>query len=271
MENRFACLAGAFLNTPPLWTKSQFGMDQFEMPAIDLSRLAEADIPPRLRLGHKMERVLHALLEAQKIYEVVDRNVVIKRDKKTLGEMDYLLSDSRNGQTIHLELTYKFYLIDTEISEPIYRLVGPNRRDMFYTKLEKLKEGQLALPFTAEGRYAIQKRRLDPDKLIQRVCFKAQLFTSFESRTFGIRPLNPNCVVGSWMRLDNFQTGEFNRDEYYLPTKEEWISMPCDHGDYVSYYTALIELNLRMLKQSSTLVWRKKREGSFDKFFVVWW
>ncbi len=271
MENRFKSLARAFLETPPLWKKSQFGLEQFAMPDIDVDHLDEVHIPPKLRLGHKMERVFHALLSAKGHYEVIDRNVVVKRERRTLGEMDYLLRDTHNAQAIHLELTYKFYLIDPGISEPIYRLVGPNRRDMFYTKLDKLKEGQFALPFTEEGRLALIKRQLEPERLKQQVCFKAQLFRPYGSDRLGIRPLNPHCLAGTWMRLDDFQKSEFTEYTYYLPTKEEWASSPRDQVQWDSHYSVLIDLNLRMLKKSSALIWRRKKEGDHDKFFVVWW
>ncbi|NNK21559.1 MAG: DUF1853 family protein, partial [Flavobacteriaceae bacterium] len=126
-------ITAAFLSTQPLWTRQQFGIEQFIFPEINLEEVQEFPIPSRMRLGHKMELVFNAAMEKQSSYELIERNIVIQRGNRTLGELDFLLRDTSDNSLIHLELTYKFYLIDNEISEPIYRLVGPNRRDMFYT------------------------------------------------------------------------------------------------------------------------------------------
>ncbi len=271
MEDRFVQLAKAFLQTPPLWTRSQFGLEQFRMPEIDLSRVEPIPFGSRMRLGHKMERIFLALFRGQDAYDMVLQNTVVKREKKTLGEIDFLLRDVRRDRFLHLELTYKFYLIDTDISEPIYQLVGPNRRDMFYTKLDKLKEGQFSLPFTPEGSALFRSLDMDPEQLKQEVCFKAQLFKPKGDSRIGIRPLNKGCIAGYWMRLEDFESEGYQGQLYYFPSKEEWVLTPYQVTSWMTYYDTLLELNLRMIQKNSTLVWMKRREGALEKFFVVWW
>ncbi|NER11239.1 hypothetical protein SAMN06265375_103410 [Muriicola jejuensis] len=271
MEGLFTQMARAFISTPPLWTRSQFGLQQFPFPEIDLARVKPVTFGSSMRLGHKMERIFTALLEGQDTYELIMENVVIKKDKKTLGEIDFLLKDLRNDRQLHLELTYKFYLADTDISEPIFRLVGPNRRDMFYTKLEKLRESQLTLPHTIEGTKTLRAMEMEPEFLEQQVCFKAQLFRPYRSARLGIRPLNKSCIAGTWMRFQDFESAGFKTHQYYFPSKDEWVISPYNTADWISHFNALIELNIRMIKKSSTLVWMRKKEGSLEKFFVVWW
>ncbi|MEY8021881.1 DUF1853 family protein [Muriicola sp. SD30] len=264
-------LTAAFLSTHPLWTRQQFGIEQFIFPEIDLKEVLEFTIPSRMRLGHKMELVFKAAMEKQSSYELIERNIVIQRVNITLGELDFLLRDTSDNSLIHLELTYKFYLIDNEISEPIYRLVGPNRRDMFYTKLDKLKDKQFTLPYTKEGRAALQERRLEADQLKQQTCFKAQLFTPFTADQIGIRPLNQNCISGFWLRFEQFNSGEFEDYMYYLPSKDEWVLKPYEEVSWINQFNLLLEINLRMLKHSSPMVWMRKSNGEYKKFFVVWW
>ncbi len=271
MEGLFSQMARAFLMTPPLWTRSQFGLQQFPFPEIDLTRVRPISFESGMRLGHKMERIFTALLQGQDTYELIRENVLIKKDKKTLGEIDFLLKDMRHDGRLHLELTYKFYLIDMDISEPIYRLVGPNRRDMFYTKLEKLRESQLTLPHTNEGTKTLRALEMEPELLEQQVCFKAQLFRPFHSVQLGIRPLNKSCIAGTWMRFKDFESAEFKAHQYYFPSKEEWVILPYNTKDWIPHFNAMVELNLRMLRQNSTLVWMRKNEGRLEKFFVVWW
>ncbi|MEZ2414226.1 DUF1853 family protein [Muriicola sp. E247] len=264
-------ITAAFLNTSPLWTRQQFGIEQFIFPEIDLKEVQEFPIPSRMRLGHKMELVFNAAMEKQNRYKLIDRNIVIQRGNRTLGELDFLLRDTSDDSVIHLELTYKFYLIDNEISEPIYRLVGPNRRDMFYTKLDKLKEKQFTLPYTKEGREALQEIWLEADQLKQQTCFKAQLFTPFTLDQIGIRPLNQSCISGFWLRFEQFNSLEFKDYLYYLPSKDDWVLNPYEEVSWINQFNLLLEINLRMLKQSSPMVWMRKDKGDYKKFFVVWW
>ena len=271
MDSPTRKLVTAFINTPPLWTRTQFGVEQFVIPEIDLSRIDEIRFPDGMRLGHKMELIFTTSLQGQDTYELIDQNIVISRNKITLGELDFLLRDSNDGSFVHLELTYKFYLIDTEISEPIYQLVGPNRRDMFFTKLDKLKKDQFPMPFSSEGAKALEVRGIKSELLKQKTCFKAQLFTPYIHQHVGIRPLNKSCISGYWIRFDQLNSDEFRISEYYLPSKEEWALKPYDIGIWISHYELLLELNIRMLKQSSAMVWARKEEDQFEKFFVVWW
>ncbi|GGD38616.1 DUF1853 family protein [Muriicola marianensis] len=271
MKDRFTDLAKAFLQTPPLWTRSQFGMEQFQLPEIDLSAVRPETFSSGMRLGHKMERIFLSLLKGQETYGLIGQNILVRRDKITLGEIDFLLRHIHEDRAVHVELTYKFYLVDTDISEPIYQLVGPNRKDMFFTKLDKLKEGQFSLPYSEEGTKVLEAMGLHPANLDQKVCFKAQLFIPYSAERVGIRPLNTRCVVGSWMRMEDFESPAFRDHEYYFPAKEEWVLNSYDTDSWMPYYDTLLELNLRMIKQHSTLVWMKKANGEFEKFFVVWW
>ncbi|QBA64209.1 DUF1853 family protein [Muriicola soli] len=260
-----------FLKTPPLWTRKQFGIDQFVIPDIDPGRIKEFSFPSKMRLGHKMEFVFNAIIESQNVYKLIAKNIVVQKGKTTLGELDFLLRSISDGSLIHLELTYKFYLIDTEISEPIYQLVGPNRRDMFYTKLDKLKEHQFSLPFTKEGIETLHERGLEPEPLKQQACFKAQLFTPFKNTKVSIRPLNKSCICGFWIRFEELNSEPFKDFQYYIPLKEEWILNPYEEADWINLFNLLLEINIRMLKESSPMVWMRKSEGVYAKFFVVWW
>ncbi|WP_372946623.1 DUF1853 family protein [Muriicola sp.] len=271
MEDRFTDLARGFLQTPPLWTRSQFGIEQFQVPEIDLSAIKPEAFASGMRLGHKMERVFLSLLRGQKTYKLIGQNILVTQEKITLGEIDFLLRHVQEDRAVHVELTYKFYLVDTDMSEPMYQLVGPNRKDMFFTKLDKLKEGQFSLPHSEEGTKALETLGLHPANLDQKVCFKAQLFIPYKAERVRIRPLNTRCIVGTWMRMGDFESTAFRQHKYYFPTKELWVVNPFDTESWIPYYDALLEINFRVLKHQSTLVWMKKTDGTFEKFFVVWW
>lgn len=260
-----------FLQTPPLWTKIQFGMRQFEFPEVDLTHFQPKPIPQKLRLGHQMEQVCKQLLDHSPTFEVLLYNEPVRQEKQTIGEIDYILKNNTTGKFVHVELTYKFYIINPVISEPIHQLMGPNRRDMFFTKMEKIKNEQFQLLYSTSAQQLLAEKGLQDKELEHQTCYKSQLFEPYRSKPLNIRPLNPNCIMGYWLRLADLQTDRFKAFEFYIPFKTEWVVKPHNKVPWISHFETLMEVNLRLLKQNAPMVWVKKSESQIKKFFVVWW
>ncbi len=260
-----------FLSTPPLWTKEQFGIRQFEFPTIATDTFRQKPIPTNRRLGHQMEYVFQQLLEHDPSYAVILNNLPIKNEKRTLGEIDFILRDLKTEKLLHVELTYKFYIIDPDISEPIHRLMGPNRRDMFFTKMEKIKNEQFPILHSEEGVAALRARDIDVKSIIHQACFKAQLFYPYNAPKTSIRPLNKACIVGYWLHFDTINGIPFKQCLFYIPFKTEWPIVPHMAVPWISHFELLMELQLRMLKENAPLIWIKKEDDTIEKCFVVWW
>jgi len=264
-------LCFGFYNSVPLWLNKQFGVCQFEFPKIDFSHFQASVIPKQLRLGHKMEHVFEQLIQFSGEWNLIAKNLLADKGKARIGELDFLLTHQPSNTSYHVELAYKFYIINPEITEPIHRLMGPNMRDMFYTKLDKLKEKQFPLLFSEELSEKLNGLAFSLDNVEQRACFKAQLFTPYLKDGISIRPLNKNCLVGSWIRFDDFNTTEFKKWKYYIPFKDEWVITPSTQRNYVNHYETMLDINLRMLKENAPMLWVKKSDGKLEKLFVVWW
>ncbi len=264
-------LCFGFYNTPPLWINKQFGVQQFEFPHIQLSKFESNPINERLRLGHQMEYVFDQLISFSEHWEVIAKNILIDKGKIRLGELDFIIRNRTTAQIYHVELAYKFYIVNPEISEPIQRLMGPNKKDMFFTKLDKLKEKQFPLLYAAELKDKLQKLQVNPETIKQEVCFKTQLFAPYSDIPISIRPLNKNCIEGNWIRFDDFNSQAFKTFEYYMPFKREWAIAPSLNRAYIAHYEILLEINLRMLKENAPMLWLKKPDGTIEKLFVVWW
>ena len=260
-----------FLNTPPLWEKKQFDIQQFEFPNLVLQPFQPKPIPRNIRLGHQMEYIFKQLVECSETYDVVLYNLPIREEKNTLGEIDFILKNKISDQLIHVELTYKFYLINPEILEPIHSLIGPNRRDSFFLKMEKIKNKQFPLLHSAAGSQALSDHNIDHLKIEHRCCFKAQLFQPYGSSTVNIGSLNKNCLVGYWLPFVDFNQSEFANAQFYIPTKSEWIIEPNNQVVWKSHVEIMVEINAKLLKEIAPMIWLKNSNGEFEKFFVVWW
>lgn len=267
-----------FLNTQPLWRKEQFGLQQFEMPAVNLSSFTPKPIPTNLRLGHQVEFIFKQLLEHSKDFQVVAHNIQVKKGNDTIGELDFIVRDVRFRESaptppplLHIELTYKFYIIDPRISEPIHRLMGPNRRDMFFTKMEKTRDKQLPLVFTQEGKKTLEMIGVHPKNLEQQTYFIGQLFVPYEKDMPSIRPLNKGCIKGFWLHFNQFKLDIFKKDYYYIPYKYEWLHEPHLDQIWLNHYDTMMDINMRHISERAPMIWRRKHDDTLEKFFVVWW
>lgn len=265
------CLHDGFYRTQPLWLNDQFGIPQFVFPEVDSLRFSNKTIPTNLRLGHQMETVFKELIERSTSYEMILHNIPLVREKRTIGEIDFILRNLLQDQIIHVELTYKFYVIDTNISEPIHRLVGPNRRDMFFTKLEKIKNRQFSLLHEKEATDVLEAHQLTVENIEQQCCFKAQLFVPYQNESVHIRPLNQKCIRGYWIAFDDFNSEYFRKFTYYIPKKREWVIAPHLNVPFEAHYQTLLNINMLMIKESSPMLWLNKGNGIVEKLFVVWW
>ncbi len=264
-------LYSGFYYTPPLWTNTQFGIPQFAFPALALSNIGFPSIPDGLRLGHQMEVVFAHLLDTAPKWKLLAKNLLVDVGKTRIGELDFLLQHKESKTVFHIELAYKFYIINPKISEPIHRLMGPNKRDMFFTKLDKLKTKQFPLLFHRSLEERLKSLNINPSDINQEACFKAQLFKPFEAANPSIRPLNVSCITGSWIHFDAFNTAPFKRYKYYVPYKKEWVLPPDLERPYISHFETLMEVNMRMIKENAPMLWIKKTDNSLEKLFVVWW
>ena len=96
------------------------------------------------KLGHLYEDALAAMLENTPQYETVAKNLQIREETgRTLGELDFLVRDHISDKLIHLELAVKFYLAVETADGTL--LPGPDARDNYFRKLEKMRTHQLQL------------------------------------------------------------------------------------------------------------------------------
>lgn len=257
-----------FLASSLLWSNTQFDLEQFVIKygVLDYTRLLP--IPNKLRLGHQVEHIFFELLKVSNHYKVLAHSIQLIEHKQTLGELDFIIKSLDTDEIIHIELAYKFYLLDLNMEGPIEGLVGPNRGDAFTYKINKTKHKQLPLLYSDAARKLLD---IDIDKVIQKVAFYGQIYIPFDLEKVDLGVLNPNCIKGYYMNIDRFVQGDFESYKFHFPTKSNWIHIPYQNVKWMKYQSTLELIKERHSAYRSPMIWVDKGNGQIDKMFVTHW
>ncbi|WP_253930564.1 DUF1853 family protein [Lewinella sp. W8] len=221
------------------------------------------------RLGKLVEEfIIHDLQQADGISWVTE-SLQIQAKKRTLGELDALYYD--HGVPIHLEIAYKFYLYDTLNipADPLAYWIGPNRKDTLLLKLDKIRQRQLPLLHHPNTRHFLKPYGLAAGDIVQKLCFRGQLFLPYRNQNLDVSPLNPDCVFGFHLPFREF--AELEALEFYLPEKLDWLITPHPRVEWISYRRAAALIRLEIEEERSPMAWVKSADGSLGKCFVTFW
>ncbi|SDH65139.1 DUF1853 family protein [Winogradskyella thalassocola] len=221
------------------------------------------------RLGKLVEEFVFYQLKQQPNVKWIVENLQIQKERKTIGELDalYFLND----KPIHLEVVYKFYLYDTlkSYEEPLSYWIGPNRKDSLCYKLDKLKNKQYPLLFQNETSKELNKYNIDTADVLQKLCFKAQLFLPYNDSKINFEILNENCVSGIYISFHTMSI--FKTLKFYMPQKLDWLVLPHNNVLWQDYETTKIKILDNIEERRSPLVWLKYSETKFVKCFITFW
>jgi len=104
--------------------------------------------------------------------------------------------------------------------------------------------------------------------LIQRVLFKAQLFTPYkENVNFDL--LNQDCLKGFYIYQSEMQ--QFSDCEFYIPHKVDWLLEVQTKVDWLHYAEFQKKITVHLNEKRAPLCWVKFPDGKLQKMFVVWW
>lgn len=254
------------LQTENLWKHNVFGLQHFYLNI--KSTKIDIDINEKQRLGKYVEDLVFYQLEQTDGVEILAKNIQIQREKLTLGELDCLLKI--NGKPLHLEIVYKFYLIDESLgTKEIEQCIGPNRKDSLLQKLNKLKEKQLPLLYSNDCKPYLDEYDIEVQKVKQEVLFKAQLFLPYNKQHIQLTKLNTDCIQGFYINLKELRY--FKESKFYIPSKKDWLIKPHEQVLWITYTNFSNKIKEFELRKFSPLVWIKSKNGELSKCFVVWW
>ncbi|WP_178988586.1 DUF1853 family protein [Winogradskyella schleiferi] len=221
------------------------------------------------RLGKLVEEFVFFQLRQDASVEWIIENIQIQEEQRTIGELDAIYGS--NEKSFHLEIVYKFYLYDTlqTYSNPLSYWIGPNRRDTLDYKLDKLKTKQFPLLFNKVTQKQLISQNINTTHMQQKLCFKAQLFLPHNNSEINIEPLNTKCISGFYVSFKAIST--FEKLEFYIPKKLDWLIIPHHNVDWLDYDTAIISIGEHISSKRSPMVWLKYSNSDIKKCFITWW
>ena len=244
------------------------GLPSFNLTELQLETDLNFALPTNIRLGHLVEKIVSELIKSSANYNVLYENIQLIEEKKTIGEIDFIIEEIITKQVIHLELAYKFYLFDPSISsEPIKNWIGPNRNDSLSQKLDKLKQKQLPLLYDkcAEATF----NDLIIEDISQAICLFVSLFIPYEYKG-EFSPIYKNVIKEYYQNLETFTRLDNSSKEYHLPSKKEWGIEPSENDICTDLAGVEKDLQRIVKNNQSPLCWQKQHDST-TAFFIVWW
>lgn len=229
------------------------------------------NLPEKLMQGKRAERYFSEWLKQSDAYELVAENVQIIEDKQTLGEFDFIVKRISDGQLIHIELVYKYYLFDPSAEGTEFEhWIGPNRGDQLDFKLDKLRDHQFPLLYTDAARKRLNELGLNVDEIEQHVLFLANLFVP-QQNTVPFHRVNKDATEGNWMRLSEWESLPNEQAQFAIPEKKDWFSRKLEANQWFSKEEAVAKIKAFHERKRSPLVYSKDNKGAQTRDFVVWW
>ena len=244
------------------------GLQSFKLSELQLEPDLDFHLPTNIRLGHLVEKIVSELIKSSANFKVLYENIQIIENKKTIGEIDFIIEEINTKQVIHLELAYKFYLLDPSISsELINNWIGPNRNDSLREKLEKLKSKQL--PLLYDNCTKAKFNDIAIDEVSQAICLCVSLFIPYEFKG-NISSIYDKAIRGYYLNLETFTHLDNSSKGYHLPSKKEWGMGPSENEIWTDFQGIEKTIHTIIKGKQSPLCWQKHR-GSYISFFIVWW
>jgi len=249
---------------------ADFTTSNIQTPNFD-SKVLES-IQKHIYLGKRAEYFMLHYLKQQEQFSNVLHSIQIQNETTTLGELDFLFFNKRIDKWIHLELVTKFYIYNSDEEHENYKhWIGPNLKDKFEFKLNKLQDHQLQLLNLPEAQEKLITLKIAPDRIKRQLCYKAKLFLPVDLKQFQHKVTNSACVCGSYFNLEHFKRFELEPNLYYVPKKLDWVSSPDLQSHWYSFDKALAQIKSSLKEKRSCMLWRKTPDGECLEDFVVWW
>ncbi len=244
------------------------GVETFHLSELKSIPNLDFELPTNIRLGHLVERIVAQLVKSSNNFKILYENTQIIDDKTTIGEIDFILQEKQSKEIIHLELAYKFYLLDPTISsDTINNWIGPNRNDSLKQKLEKLKNKQFPLLF--DERTQERFNDIDVQSVTQKLCLLSSLYLPHDFKE-NIPPVYQKAIKGFYINYTSFLKLNHDDKYYFIPPKKEWGIDSSENVNWLRFNEIEEQIKTNFTEKQAPLCWQKHND-IFSEFFIVWW
>jgi len=173
------------------------------------------------KLGHLYEQALQELINASPDLTCLASHLqIFDNNKRTLGELDYVLFDHVNNQYIHLELAVKFYMATKQVGGWVYP--GPNATDNWHRKLNHMQKHQFRLSQHPEAIALLHERFNIKTIAVQQLIYGCLFHPIDQSPAPTPEGIAPTSRTGQWLRVNQWDTYFSNVAEALVIPKPLW-------------------------------------------------
>lgn len=185
--------------------------------------------PPH-RLGIYYERLWQTILELYPGFQLIAKNLPIIKDRRTLGEMDFVYYCHHRQRHVHLETAVKFYLgvpessthkLPTTTASQWTQWLGPGCKDRLDIKFNRMIDKQTRISTTETGISTLKK--LDVIQPLREICLKGYFFYPLNEAMPAPQQSHQNHARGHWLALQDINLLE-NQSAWHIMKKEQWLA-----------------------------------------------
>ena len=221
---RWLCHSPSLVTSDALQCPTVAELPVANLEASELESAMRAQQSEWFRLGSYFEILIAAYLRCSDRYSDVRTNVAVHDEKRTVGELDFLLRNQA-GETEHWESAIKFYLYAPGYDpDPNRCFLGPRAVDRLDLKLQRMRTHQLRLSQHPATRAIIGLDDVAHVKALVRGRLFYPLKMDWQSCCPGTLAA-PDHLRGWWSPLES--TPELPAAEgYVIARKQDWMTCP---------------------------------------------
>ena len=191
------------------------------------------------RLGIYYETLWQYVLENYPGFELISRNLPVREQGKTLGELDFVYFCQHRQRYIHLETAVKYYLglqtpqLPAATEQPVLswsQWLGPGCKDRLDLKLLKMLHHQTQL--TDNQLCHDTLKSLGIETPLKEICLKGYFFYPLGCTSEAPRFSHPQHAHGHWLpisQLNRLDTQAAESNHWQIMNKEQWLA-PLNHN-----------------------------------------
>ncbi|WP_237113384.1 DUF1853 family protein [Pseudohongiella spirulinae] len=164
---------------------------------------------PHYRLGIYFESLYECMMTELLGWTLLTRNLPVRENGSTLGELDFVLLNPGTGDIEHHEIAVKFYMAYPDSKAEHTPWYGPNPDDRLDLKTTHLLERQLQMSCLAQTHAALANMGIPPPHK-RRIFLPGYLFYPLDTPVSAPESVALNHARGSW--------------QYSSELRDDWIN-----------------------------------------------